>query len=222
MNTTLHPFRLSPGAPAPSLSRRLRRGAFSLVEVTLALGIVTFALVGVIGVLPTAMSSGRQGFDQNRAAAIANTLFTSFRSQSFNNVCYLDSQFQDDGITTVAGSGLDLNSLNTTSAPANDPQPFYVSFNDVALANTGTDSFGEQRHLSFTQTAPANGTRYLVTLHFNNQPPGMPIVPPTAAPTGMPASGGPQAEANQIEIVISPLAQPTTKYDFISTIANRL
>ena len=58
-----------------------------------------------------------------------------------------------------------------------------------------------------------------MTLHFNNQPAGMAI----------PASSA-TVQANQIEMIISPVqakstaapAPTGTKYQFISTVANRL
>ena len=199
---------------------RRHRRAFSLVEVTLALGLVTFVLVAVIGTMPLALSSGRQSFDQNRAAAVADSLFASFRSQSFSNVCYLDSQFQEDGATTTPDAGLNLNKLTTTSAP----QQFYASFLDANAASTG-DSFGDQRKLAFIPAsgrAPA-GASYLITLYFNNKPDGMTIPASSTGAQSDPASGSTTpAQANQIEMIVSPVGQPANKYHFVSTIANRL
>ena len=218
---------------SPPRLRRNARRAFSLVEVTLALGLVTFVLVAVLGTVPVALSSGRQSFDQNRAAAVADSLFASFRSQSFSNVCYLDSQFGEDGATTTPGTGLNLNNMSTAAnatAPSNDPtnrtapQQFYASFLDANATSSG-DAFGSQRKLAFVQAgagAPA-GASYLVTLYFNNKPDGMTITATDAGTQGDPAAGsGTPAQANQIEMVISPVGQPANKYHFVSTIANRL
>ena len=231
MKTTFHLFRSFRALTALRDQRRQAVRAFSLVEVTLALGIVTFVLVAVIGVMPAALSSGRQSFDQNRAAAVANTLFSSFRSQPFSGVGYVDSQFNsEDGATTTSGDPtlLNLNSLGTTSAPVQ----FYASFLDTATPNNSgnTDTFGQQRRLCFTNVnsaLPSGSSSYLVTLRFNNQPAGMAISPATASAT---AGSSSTAQANQIEMIISPvqakttaaLAQTGTKYQFVSTIANRL
>ena len=201
--------------------RRPNRAAFSLVEVTLALGITVLALVAVLGVMPTAMSAGRQSFDQNRAATIADTLFASFRSQPFGNVCYLDSQFQPDGATTAPSSGLNLNLLTSSST---DDKKFYASFLNPGPVGNDADAYGEQRRLCFTPvTDPRRGDAaiYLVTLHFNNAPAGMAIQPAAAAGTQEQTAGSAPAEANQVEVVVTPLADSTRSYSFISTVANR-
>ncbi len=71
-----------------------RRAGFSLIEVTLALGIVTFALVGAVGVLPTALSEQPSRAPTKTARPRSRTtLFAGFRSQPFQSVCYLDAQF---------------------------------------------------------------------------------------------------------------------------------
>ena len=166
MKTPLPSLFFHPAAPP----RRPRRRAFSLVEVTLALGIVTFGLVGVVGVLPTALASGRQSFDQNRAAAIADTLFTSFRSQPFNKVCYVDAQFGPDGLTP-SGAGptpIDFDLVaNGGGGNAAFDVTFYAKILGVAT-DTGdaADAFGAQRRLSFSARPPAGGADYQIALNF--------------------------------------------------------
>ena len=67
------------------------------------------------------------------------------------------------------------------------------------------------------------GASYLVTLYFNNRPDGMAVAPSGAALDGESASGTTiPAQANQVEMIISPVGQPANKYHFVSTIANRL
>ena len=221
MKKTLLLFRSSRAPVTLRDQRRRAARAFSLVEVTLALGIVTFVLVAIVGVMPVAMTSGRRSFDQNRAAAIADTLFSSFRSQPFNAVGYVDDQFDEEKGTTATGGGPPLLNLNTETTSSS--VQFYASFLDPATTNPGgTNTFGQQRRLCFTDPTlalPGGSSSYLVTLHFNNQPAGMAI-----------PAGSATVQANQIEIIISPvqakstaaLAQTGTKYQFISTIANRL
>ena len=225
--------------------RHCRRRAFSLVEVTLALGIVTFGLVGVVGVLPTALASGRQSLDQNRAASVANTVFASFRSQPFDKVGYLDEQFNSDGVTVSGSSQAPLLNLNSStqsslqpSLQVGGPTPsvssnmvqFYATFLDVATESDPTVSaYGEQRRLSFTATKPSTGTSYLVTMFFNDAPDGMVIQPPANNP-----AANPPAQANRIDLLVSPAkeanqpsqAKPTQRpldqYRFASTVAHRM
>ena len=209
----------SPSANFPARGR-LRRPAwraFSLVEITLALGIVTFALVGVVGVLPVAMTSSRQSFDKNRAAAIAGTLFTSFRSQPFQAVGYLDEQFDSNGraLTSPSVAPLDLNGVSTSTAEVQ----FYATFLDNNTAVTAAnDAFGAQRRLRFG-SALTGGADYLIRMHFNNQPPGTVIAPVPSTP----ANGRPTvpAQANQVELIISAVSRPQDQYRFVSIVANR-
>ena len=228
-----------------------RRRAFSLVEVTLALGIVTFGLVGVVGVLPTALASGRQSFDQNRAAAIANTIFASLRSQPFSKVGYLDEQFSTTDNYTVAAQLnvplLNLNSSTQSSVQVTDQSKvssnmvqFYATFLDIAAGTANstdttanTSGPGTPRQLAFTTARPNTkttaGASYLVTLFFNNAPDGMAIQPPADN-----AASNPPAQANRIDLLVSPANEanqpaqnaptrrPLDQYRFVSTVANRV
>ena len=64
--------------PSPRTCRARRvlrcRAAFSLVEVCLALGIVSFALLSVVGLMPVGLSAMRQAMDQTTEAQIARTI----------------------------------------------------------------------------------------------------------------------------------------------------
>ena len=219
-----------PIIPIASPPRR-HRHAFSLVEVTLALGIVTFGLVGVVGVLPTALSAGRQSFDQNRAAAIANTLLSSFRSQSFGSECYVDEQFSSDG-TTPSGNGptpINFNLAPSSGGPGT--VTFYAKFLSLA-SDTGNaaDTFGTQRRLLFSASQPPGGADYQVALNFYDARPvtttttqngattqTTTTIPPSNVPDGMVTTG----QACRVEIVINSITRPGDQYHFVSTVANR-
>ncbi len=55
-------------------SDRARRAGFSLVEVTMAFGIFTFVLVGLLGLMPTAMRAARESLDVAAALQLADKL----------------------------------------------------------------------------------------------------------------------------------------------------
>ncbi len=213
MKTPLASLPLSNAGSAP---RRRRRRAFSLVEVTLALGIVTFALVAVVGVLPTALASGRQSFDQNRAAAIANTLFASFRSQPFDKVGYVDAQFDATG-ATLSGSG--PKTVNLNDPLADPPSPFYAKFLNVATESGDTsDAFGAQRRLMFTDAQPIGGADYSVAMNFYKATTVNGVaIPASNQPEGMVTTG----QACRVELVINSVTKPDSKYRFVSTVFNR-
>lgn len=63
-------------------------GAFSLVEVVLALGVVAFAIVAILGAFPAGLHTSRSSQNETRAAQIAQDILTSLASQtqtSFTN-----------------------------------------------------------------------------------------------------------------------------------------
>lgn len=59
------------------------RAAFSIVEVVLALGVIGFALLAIIGLLPIGLQSGRASIQETRATHLASDVFTTLRSQPF-------------------------------------------------------------------------------------------------------------------------------------------
>lgn len=69
-----------------------QRGAFSLVEVVLALGVVGFALLAIIGLLPIALQSDRGSIQETRANHLADAVFAVIRSQPFTAVSFAELQ----------------------------------------------------------------------------------------------------------------------------------
>ena len=57
--------------------------AFSLVEVTLALGIIAFALVAILGLLPVGMKTAQDSHEQARATDILNFASTAVHGQHY-------------------------------------------------------------------------------------------------------------------------------------------
>lgn len=73
-------FSMSSRMPALQKPRRFSyRKAFSLVEVTLALGIFSFGLIAVLGVLPVGLSTADSAFRQNDATSILASTAASLR-----------------------------------------------------------------------------------------------------------------------------------------------
>lgn len=56
---------------------------FSLVEVMISVGIVAFAVVGILTAFPVGIEAARDSRDENTASMIADDLFTRMRSQAF-------------------------------------------------------------------------------------------------------------------------------------------
>jgi uncharacterized protein (TIGR02598 family) len=73
--------------PARRTAGNGKVAAFSLVEVTIAIGIFAFVVVGILGLLPTAMKMRAESAQETRAAIIAQELFSSVAaSPSITNV----------------------------------------------------------------------------------------------------------------------------------------
>jgi type II secretory pathway pseudopilin PulG len=54
--------------------------AFSLVEVTLALGVAAFCLIAVLGLLPTSLKTQQASIQQTTANQIISTIFSDLRA----------------------------------------------------------------------------------------------------------------------------------------------
>jgi len=58
----------------------LKTAAFSLVEVTLALGVAAFCLVAVLGLLPTSLKTQQASIQQTTANQVISTIFSNLRA----------------------------------------------------------------------------------------------------------------------------------------------
>lgn len=59
--------------------------AFSLIEIVLALGIISFAIVGIMGLFPAAMKSAQESQRETRAALIARQIFSDLKTHAGTN-----------------------------------------------------------------------------------------------------------------------------------------
>lgn len=83
-------------------SNRVQSG-FSLVEVTLAIGIVGFGLIAILGLIPVGLRSGRESVDASRTSLIAQDAINRTRAAlSSNDPLYLQRFFAPDsgGVAT--------------------------------------------------------------------------------------------------------------------------
>ena len=102
--------------------RRKRPGGFTLIETALALGIVAFALVPIVGLLPIGLSLSRSASDLTISAQIAQRLKGMIAQSNFSDISapgstltanyfYFDGEGQP--ITTVVAGGAPANSVYT-------------------------------------------------------------------------------------------------------------
>lgn len=89
-------------------SSHSRASGFSLVEVTLALGIVTFTLVAIIGLLSVGLDAGRASAEDTAVAGMSRQVLTRLRTVPFPPTASLPSPaylpFTDPPAAVVADS----------------------------------------------------------------------------------------------------------------------
>jgi uncharacterized protein (TIGR02598 family) len=93
-----------------------RQFGFSLVEVVLALGVISFAIVAILGLIPTGLQTSHSSQDETRATQIAQTIFSSMASQSQTQFTGITLQLNDSSNI----SPLDLTSSGTASVYADN------------------------------------------------------------------------------------------------------
>ena len=140
---------------------RASHQGFSLIEVVLALGIISFAIVGAIGLMPIAVKSAGHSMRETDATLIARGIFSAIQSGE-GAVRWMPG---------IAG-GVDLsvngtNSLNFSDngSVANVQADYLVEI--LVETNTGTTSLSRvQVDVSYPPSAPAENrtTNSFVTL----------------------------------------------------------
>lgn len=97
------------------------RTAFSLVEVALAIGIMSFALVSIIGLLSLAMQISRDSADSTNIALMTRSVTTMLRASGTNGVT---------GYTYIAGL-----------LPANGSNSITYYFDENGVQTTSTNGY---------------------------------------------------------------------------------
>lgn len=85
---------------ADQLSRNGKSNAFSLVEVTLSIGIVAFGLIAILGLLPSGLQSFRGSIGRTVGAQVAQGIISGAKQADFtsltNGITY--SNYTQEGI----------------------------------------------------------------------------------------------------------------------------
>jgi uncharacterized protein (TIGR02598 family) len=131
--------------------------AFSLIEIVLALGIVSFALVGIIGMLPAAMDAATNSQQETQAAFIARALYSEMTSMPGSSTFVATSTNFYDNVD--AGDKIAIN-LAT-------PNRYYLAYDTEGMplkaTDTGTFASGD-RNAGFLTS---------ITISTNNVPIGI-------------------------------------------------
>ena len=144
--------------------RRRPHTGFSLVEVVIALGIVSFAVLAIVGMLPMALKSAQESMRETDATLIAQRIFAELKTGSGANRTLTISP---NGIPhALALSANSTNNLAFTQdgmpqaflASTNSPQDaFYDFYAQISvLTNTGIANLSRvQIDIAAPAAAPA-------------------------------------------------------------------
>ncbi len=151
-----------PETPPPGHLAIAGSRGFSLIEVVLALGIISFAIVGIIGMMPVAMKSAGDSMRETDGTLIARGIFAAIQSG-------------DGAVRWVPGvaGGVNLAASGTTAeipyrsdgVPGDDVEGYIARV--VVDANTGQSGLSRvQVDVSSPPAAPAERrtTNSFVTL----------------------------------------------------------
>jgi uncharacterized protein (TIGR02598 family) len=94
----------------PPHSRRTRRAGFSLGEVVLALGIVSFALVAVLGLMPAGLNASRRAIDISVGSQVVQRINEELQQTDFDSLtapgALPDRYFDDEGQEVVPAKSI--------------------------------------------------------------------------------------------------------------------
>lgn len=132
-----------------SLAHSQAAGAFSLVEVTIAIGIFAFVMVGIIGLFPTALQQRTQGAVETRSAMIAEQLFASVRTSLQPTAVVTNPSMSNivlrDGPALISDNSRNVSLLDSTKPvvvgyQATTSMPYYLFEQSGSTAwNDGID-----------------------------------------------------------------------------------
>jgi len=145
------------------ISQRLGT-AFSLVEVVIALGIVSFAVLAIVGMLPMALKSAQESMRETDATLIAQRIFAELKTGSgANRTVIKDTNTNSQTISLSANStnnlaftqdGIPQAFFLSTNSPQDALYDFYAQIS--VLTNTGVANLSRvQIDIAAPAAAPA-------------------------------------------------------------------
>ncbi len=146
----------------------LRRAtsAFSLIEVTLAIGIIAFALTAVVGLLPVGLTSFRQAVDVSTENRIVQRFAAEARQTEFATLVgtgsteYPVRHFDDQGTEVSRGADGIYSAKLVATAPANLPGGTTTDLARLVIdivRNPGNKTLGRDPATGGIKDNPAEG-----------------------------------------------------------------
>lgn len=162
----------------------LRRLGFTLVEVVIALGVISFALVAILGLFPVAMDAAKSSRNETRAAAIAQYIFEQLNTQQPDRASL---PLGTNAISTAPTDGNQLVNLTTNTGvqfirfvaynESGDPirQLNGTDYTNAVIPSAAPTTMFKTRFTYYTNQ-PVQGVAHVVvevsypaTAHFTNR-----------------------------------------------------
>jgi uncharacterized protein (TIGR02598 family) len=103
------------------------RGGFSLVEVVIALGIVTFAIVALIGLFGVGLQASKQASEDTETSAMACQILNQYRNGTVGSGTNTSFLFDSQGVlTTVTSNAFYVCTFSTTVAGTTVPDSYLI------------------------------------------------------------------------------------------------
>ena len=141
--------------PCRRLVAAARRGGFSLIEVTIAIGVVVFAMIALLGLLSTGLKVARQAKGELVAAQLASSILTERRTAPLATLENNPLPALTASLTNLQRKLLDRSGLQTASAA----NAYYGVYYTIALDVNGSVTNGAQVFLALTHPVRP-GTSY--------------------------------------------------------------
>ena len=111
---------LDVGAASRTPLKRIGRGGFSLVEVTLAIGIVAFAFMAVLGLIPVGMKTFRSSINTSVSGQIFQRIVNEAQQTDFDTLTSTTPpiRYFDDQGNDVGSTGRWIYTVNTRISPS--------------------------------------------------------------------------------------------------------
>lgn len=123
MSVTGHP--MTPPPNIPRICHR-RRAGFTLIEVVLALGLCSFALVSLVSLLPISLNTARNSVEITRKAKLTQQVIAELAQSRFQSLIALSGTvvqrtFDYDGLPTTESNSIYFTVRTTVEASTTLP-----------------------------------------------------------------------------------------------------
>ena len=154
---------MTPG-PTRLGSRPATLRAFSLIEVVLALAVMAFALVAVVGLFSVGLQTNKESADQIQATDVASLLISARRAAP---------------TATLASGNFALPPFPTAAGTVSNGTPVNLALDGTVAASAAAAPFKLDYVVTTTAAAPKSASVYLLLWW-----PGTAAKPPTNSPGG--------------------------------------